>query len=63
MIDIAEWRATAEKLRKMVCEIEHEGAQGRYPTSRENAGLINKAAQALDDACSEIARLQEEQSK
>jgi hypothetical protein len=63
MIDIDEWLATAKKLREWAAEIEREGAQGRYPTSAEDGGLLSKAAQALEDARNEVARLQEEASR
>jgi hypothetical protein len=52
-IDVAQLLEIAKNLREWAKEIRRNS----YPTSAEDAGLLEKAAKALEDACSEIDRL------
>jgi hypothetical protein len=57
MVDVAKLRETARDLRECAIQIVRDSKASPYPTSKEDSGLLYKAAKELDDACDEIIRL------
>jgi hypothetical protein len=63
MADIVKLRNTAQELRSFAQHIRRNNEAAPYPTAALDAGLLERAAQEMEEAASEIERLRGSQSK
>jgi hypothetical protein len=59
IVDIQEMRTTAARLRGWAQQIRHDASITTYPTAPEDVGLLDQAADQLENSAAEIDRLRE----
>jgi hypothetical protein len=59
MVDVQEMRTVAERLRGCAQQIRHDSGLTSYPAADLDAGLLDQAADQLEQSAAEIDRLRE----
>ena len=59
MVDVPEMHNIAKKLREWAQQIRRDDASAGYAAAKEDAGLLDQAADRLEKSAAEIERLRE----
>ena len=59
MVDVPEMLSIAKRLREWAQQIRRDAASISYATAEEDAGLLDRAADQLEQSAAEIERLRE----